>query len=363
MNKLGFGFLRFPMDGDRVRYDILTPMVDAFFAAGGTYIDTAYPYLNGKSEEAVRETVVKRYPRDRYLIANKLPGYDVKTYEDCYAYFEESLKRCGVDYFDVYMLHWLDQKHYALAEKYDEFRFLRELKASGKAKRIGFSFHDTAELLDEILTKHPEVDCVLLQINYLDWESEGVQSRRCYETAVRHGKSVIVMEPVKGGTLARVPEKAAQILKALDPERSPAFHALRFVQSLPHVEVVLSGMAAVEQMEENLLQVEPMTEQELELLRQAAEAISEATAVACTGCGYCVKHCPKNIAIPEYFRLYNENRQMPRHAWKQKPAYHEIARERGKASDCISCGACEKKCPQKLPIREHLAALKEVMEG
>lgn len=363
MNKLGFGFLRFPMEDGEVRYDILTPMVDAFFAGGGRYIDTAYPYLNGKSEEAVRKTVVERYPRDRYVLANKLPGYDVKSYEDCYRYFEESLARCGVDYFDVYMLHWLNQKHYALAEKYDEFRFLRELKAAGKVKRIGFSFHDTAELLDEILTKHPEVDCVLMQINYLDWESEGVQSRKCYETAIRHGKSILVMEPVKGGTLAKVPAEAEEVLKKIDPARSPAFHALRFVQSLPNVEIVLSGMGALEQMQENLLPVDPMNDEELALLRQAAELINGATAVACTGCGYCVKHCPKNIAIPEYFKLYNEYKQKPRHAWKQQPAYEELAKTRGRASECIACGACERHCPQKLPVREHLAGVKEVLEG
>lgn len=362
MNKLGFGFLRFPMENDEVRYDILTPMVDAFFAGGGTYVDTSYTYLNGKSEEAVRKTVVERYARDRYILANKVPGYQVKERADLYRMFEESLNRCGVEYFDVYMLHWLNKKHYAIAEEFDEFAFLREIKASGKARRIGFSFHDTAELLDEILTKHPEVDCVLLQINYLDWESEGVQSRKCYETAVRHGKAVIVMEPVKGGTLAKVPPKAEKLLSKIDPARSPAFHALRFVQSLPQVEVVLSGMGALSQMEENLLPVEPMKEEELILLRQAAKAIDEATAIGCTGCGYCLRNCPQKIFISRYFKLYNESAQKPSQAWKLKPAYEAAARNRGRASDCIGCGVCEKNCPQMLPIREYLAKVKEVLE-
>ena len=362
MNKLGFGFLRFPMEGEEVRYDILTPMVDAFFTGGGRYIDTCYIYLNGKSEEAVRKTVVERYPRDSYILANKLPGYQVKERSDMYRLFEESLERCGVDYFDVYMLHWLNQKHYAIAEQFDEFAFLREMKAAGKARKIGFSFHDTADLLDEILTKHPEVDCVLLQINYLDWESEGIQSRKCYETAVRHGKSVIVMEPVKGGTLAKVPEQAEKVLRKIDPERSPAFHALRFVQSLDNVDVVLSGMGSVEQMEENLRSIEPMTEAELQLLWQAAKLIDEATAIACTACGYCLRNCPKHIAIPQYFRLFNESAQKPSQAWKLKPAYETITQIAGKASACIDCGACEKSCPQKLPVREHLKKVKEILE-
>jgi len=362
MNKLGFGFLRFPMENEEVRYDQLQPMVDAFFAGGGTYVDTSYTYLNGKSEEAVRKTVVERYPRDSFILANKVPGYQVKERSDLYRMFDESLERCGVDYFDVYMLHWLNQKHYAMAEQFDEFAFLRELKAAGKAKRIGFSFHDTAQLLDEILTKHPEVDVVLLQINYLDWESEGVQSRKCYETALRHGKSVIVMEPVKGGTLAKVPEKAERLLKKIDPDRSPAFHALRFVQSLPGVEVVLSGMGAISQMEENLLPVEPMTEGELVFLRQAAKAIDEATAIGCTGCGYCLRNCPQKIFISRYFKLYNEAQQKPSQAWKLKPAYGEASKDRGKASDCIGCGVCEKNCPQMLPIRDYLQKVKEVLE-
>ena len=362
MNKLGFGFLRFPMDGETVRYDILQPMVDAFFAAGGNYVDTCYTYLDGKSEEAIRKTVVERYPRQRYLLANKLPGYQVKVPEDMQRLFEESLARCGVDYFDVYMLHWLNQKHYAIAEQFDQFAFLRKLKAEGKAKRIGFSFHDTAQLLDEILTKHPEVDVVLLQINYLDWESEGVQSRKCYETALRHGKSVVVMEPVKGGTLANVPQKAAKLLKKLDPERSPAFHALRFVQSLPGVEVVLSGMGSVEQMQENLLPVEPMTDEERVILHRAAMAIDEATAIGCTGCGYCLRNCPEKIFISRYFKLYTEARQKPSQAWKLKPAYVEASQNRGKASDCVGCGACERSCPQMLPIRDYLAKVKEVLE-
>ena len=363
MNKLGFGFLRLPKANDEIDYDELNQMVDTFLAGGRTYFDTAYTYLNGKSEEAIRKALVQRHPRESFQLATKAPGYHAKSYEDCQKFFEESCRRCGVEYFDVYMLHWLNRKNYAIAEQYDQFRFLRELKASGKAKRIGFSFHDTAELLDEILTAHPEVDCVLMQINYLDWESEGVQSRKCYETALRHGKSILVMEPVKGGTLASVPEEAQAVLDQIDPTLTPSAHALRFAQSLPGVETVLSGMGTLTQVQENIKPISPATDADCALLQQAATILKKSIAVACTGCGYCEKHCPKQIAIPDYFKLYNEYARNPGDNWKITPAYDAITLTRGKASDCIGCGLCEQNCPQKLPIREHLRAVKAAMEG
>lgn len=363
MNKLGFGFLRLPKIGDEINYEELNRMVDLFLDSGRCYFDTAYTYLNGKSEEAIRRALVERHPRERFQLASKAPGYNAKSYEDCRQYFEESCRRCGVDYFDVYMLHWLNRKNYGIAEKYDQFRFLQELKESGKAKRIGFSFHDTADLLDEILTTHPEVDCVLLQINYLDWENEGIQSRKCYETALRHGKSILAMEPIKGGTLANVTDEAKSILKRIDSALSPAAHALRFVQSLPGVETVLSGMGSLSQVQENILPIIPAKEADYALLQQVVAVLKSSTAVACTGCGYCEKHCPKQIAIPNYFKLYNEYVRNPSDDWKITPAYETITLTRGKASDCISCGLCEQNCPQKLPIREYIQSVKNVMEG
>ena len=264
-----------------------------------------------------------------------------------------------MEYFDTYMLHWLCGKHYKIAQQLRQFDFLKELKATGKAKRIGFSFHDTPELLDQILTEHPETDCVLLQINYLDWEAPGIQSRACYEVATKHGKDVIVMEPVKGGTLAKVPEEAAALLEQLEAGRSPAYHAVRFVQSLEGVQTVLSGMSSIAQLEENLRDVAPMREEENALMAKAAAIIRAATAVGCTGCGYCVSHCPMEVPIPTLFGLYNTYNSYPRHGWKVTPAYRALSVT---ASACIGCGSCESHCPQKLPIPEHMQAIAGVFE-
>jgi len=276
--------------------------------------------------------------------------------------FAQQLERCGVDYFDVYLLHWLNRKHYDHAEKHNQFQFLQELKASGKARKIGFSFHDTADLLEEILTAHPEVDYVQLQINYWDWESAGIQARRCYETAVRHGKTIVVMEPVRGGMLANVPEAARACLDQIDPDASSAFLALRFVQSLPAVQIVLSGMNTMEQMRDNLQHTTPMTDAELQIMQQAADALNSAIAVPCTGCSYCAPNCPQNIPIPQYFQLYNEGARDRKHAWKLKPAYDLLNQEHGKASDCIGCRACETNCPQKLSICSSLTNVAEMFE-
>ena len=263
MNKLGFGFLRLPKTGDEYDWNTLCRMTDLFINGGGYYFDTCYTYLNGNSELGIKKCVVERYPRNQFQIAEKLPGYQCKSYEDAQRFFDEELERCGVKYFDVFMLHWLNGKNYEIAEKYDQFRFLREKKAEGSAKRIGFSYHDSAALLDKILTEHPEVDVVQLQINYLDWDTAGIESGKCYETCVRHGKKVIVMEPVKGGTLAVLPEAAEQHLRSVHLDWSPADWALRFVQSLPEVEVCLSGMNTLEQVEENLRSFEPLTEDDI----------------------------------------------------------------------------------------------------
>ena len=358
MRNLGFGFLRLPTIGEALDYVQIEKMIDVFLSSGGSWFDTAYTYMDGKCEEAIGKCLSARYPRERFQLTSKLPGYQVTSYEDCYRYFEESARRCGVEWFDVYMLHWLDQKHYALAEKYREFDFLQELKRTGKAKRIGFSFHDTAELLERILTRHPEVDCVLLQVNYLDYDSPAVQSRKCLEVCKKHGKSVIVMEPVKGGTLVKVPETAQRILAQMEYPLSPAAHAIRFARSLPGIEMVLTGVRSVEQMAENLAASQPVSPADLELYRQAAQVIREATAVGCTGCGYCRSGCPMEVNIPGCFAMYNEYSLYPRHLWKIEPAYGELIG--GKAGDCIGCGACLERCPQKLEIPRLLKKAAEV---
>ena len=362
INKLGFGFLRLPKKDGELDWQTICSMADVFMDGGGVFFDTCYTYLNGLSEAAIRKCVVERKHRDSFQLCEKLPGYLFKSCEDCQKYFDEELSRCGVEWFDILMLHWLNDDNYAIAEQYDEFRFLREKKAEGKAKRIGFSYHGDAALLDRILTGHPEVDVVLMQLNYLDWESEGIQSRKCYETCLRRGKSVMVMEPVKGGTLAKLPEDAEAKLRAVHPNWTPSDWALRFVQSLPGVEIALSGMGTVEQVRTNIRPFEPLTGEETALLADVAEIIRGKTAVGCTGCAYCVSHCPKQIPIPKYIKLYNEITRYPGDDWKIIPTYHQMVLSAGKASDCIGCHSCEKHCPQKLSVADHMKTIAEKFE-
>lgn len=366
MHKLGFGFLRLPMieQGEKkvIDIEVSKKLVDRYLELGGFYFDTAYTYLDGTSETGLRECLVERYPRDRYFLADKIPSWKPTSRENCWDYFNEMKERCGVEYFDRYMLHWLNAEHYAICEKFDGFGFLRELKEKGLAKEIGFSFHDTADVLDKILTDHPEVDCVLMQINYLDWENPAVQSRLCYETAVRHGKKIIVMEPVKGGTLATVPEKAFEIMEAAAPGRSPAEWAVRFVKSLPGVETVLSGMNAIEQVEQNIAIEAGMSEEEYKVIEQVRAILQGESAIPCTACRYCCSGCPMQINIPEYFKLYNAIQRYPSDGWKITPAYAGLKKLGGGPADCIGCKACESYCPQRLPITELLEKVKATFE-
>ena len=360
MNKTGFGFLRIPQNEDKtIDYAALNPLVDHFLEQGGTYFDTAYTYLNGLSEEALRLSLVERYPRERFQIADKLPGYKAKTYEQCWDFFNEQLQRCGVSFFDVYLLHFLNEKNYATAQRLEQFRFLQELKEKGLAKRVGFSYHDSPELLDKILTDHPEVEIVQLQINYLDWDSVSLRARELYEVAVAHDKDVVIMEPVKGGSLANLPEEAAAVLRAAAPEESCASWAIRFATDLSQVSVVLSGMNTMEQLRDNMRDFRPLCEQERQLLDRCAEIIRSNTAVACTSCGYCEPNCPVGMPIPKLYALYNDYSRTPGEDWKMQPTYNQLST---KASACIGCGTCEKNCPQKLKITEHLAEVAKVFE-
>ncbi|MBQ1906904.1 MAG: aldo/keto reductase [Firmicutes bacterium] len=359
MNKLGFGFLRLKkLDGggeNDFDWNAINEQVDEFMSRGGYYFDTAYTYLNGFSEYGIRECVVKRKPRGSVQICDKLPGYKCKSREDCGRFFEEQLERCGVDYFDVYMLHWLNARNYEKAERYGEFEFLRELKEKGLARRIGFSYHDSASLLDEILTAHPEVDLVQIQLNYLDWETAGIESRKCYETIVKHGKKVYVMEPVKGGSLASLPGEAEALLRAAHPDWSPAAWALRFVQSLPEVEICLSGMNDIAQVRENMEQFEPLTEDDVALLAKVRGIIERNTKVPCTGCRYCVSHCPMGIQIPDIFKMLNELHRWPAESWKIQPSYAQLTKNGGTASSCVKCGSCAQNCPQHIAIPDFIA--------
>ena len=361
--KLGFGLMRLPLtdpnDGASVDVELLKTMVDAFLEKGFTYFDTAWMYCGFQSECAIREALVKRHPRDSYTLADKLHAGFLKTKEDRERIFQEQLRKTGVDYFDYYLLHDVGTDHYKTYQELDCFRWLEEKKAQGLARHIGFSYHDNAELLDRVLTEHPEVEFVQLQLNYLDWDSEGVQSRKCYETAVKHGKPVIVMEPVKGGTLARVPESVEKMFREARPEMSIPSWAIRFAASLEHVMVVLSGMSNMEQLLDNtdyMADFQPLSAQEQALVKKAVDAINSTIAIPCTGCSYCTEGCPQRIAIPKYFSLYNADLQeIKEKSWRPQGEYYtRLTMNFGKASDCLECGQCEQVCPQHLPIIRHL---------
>ena len=361
--KLGFGLMRLPLtdpnDGASVDVELLKTMVDAFLEKGFTYFDTAWMYCGFQSECAIREALVKRHPRDSYTLADKLHAGFLKTKEDRERIFQEQLKKTGVDYFDYYLLHDVGTDHYKTYQELDCFRWLEEKKAQGLARHIGFSYHDNAELLDRVLTEHPEVEFVQLQLNYLDWDSEGVQSRKCYETAVKHGKPVIVMEPVKGGTLARVPESVEKMFREARPEMSIPSWAIRFAASLEHVMVVLSGMSNMEQLLDNtdyMADFQPLSAQEQALVKKAVDAINSTIVIPCTGCSYCTEGCPQRIAIPKYFSLYNADLQeIKEKSWRPQGEYYtRLTMNFGKASDCLECGQCEQVCPQHLPIIRHL---------
>ncbi len=358
MNKTGFGYLRLPQIEEegvtRVDIPAVERLTDEFLRLGGTYFDTAYTYLEGRSEDALRRALMERHPRESYRVATKLPGYRLHTKEESWERLREQQQRCGLAWFDVYLLHWLNGENYQIAEKLEQFDFLRELKEQGIAKEIGFSYHDSPELLEEILERHGDVDYVQLQLNYLDWESPALQARELYEVARRHGKKIIVMEPVKGGQLAKLPPRVEEMLRAADADASPASWAVRFVTSLPGVEIVLSGMNEVGQVQDNLRELAPLTEAEKELLLRAAEMLRADTAIACTACSYCTAGCPMAIPIPRYFALYNEYARTPEQLWKMGHAYRALADRFASADACINCRACEGSCPQKLPITEHL---------
>lgn len=361
MKRLGFGAMRLPLkdanDKTSIDQDTLNQMVDTFMAAGFTYFDTAYLYHDEMSESALKKALVDRYPRESFLLADKMPTIIVKSADDYEQYFATQLERTGAGYFDYYLMHNMGKDRYDKTIEFGGFEFAMKKKAEGKIKKFGFSFHDDAETLERILTEHPEVDFVQLQINYLDWNNDIIQSRKCYEVAMRHNKPVVVMEPVKGGMLANLPESTTALLKAHDETASPASYALRFVASLNNVMMVLSGMSTLEQVQENtriMNEVKPLTEQEEALLQKVTERINESIAIPCTSCGYCMEVCPKNIAIPGLFGLYNNYKTTGNFS---NMYYNRAVYEKGKASDCINCHLCETNCPQHIQVSEELKHL------
>ena len=367
--KLGFGLMRLPLldpnNDAAVDVEQVKQMVDLFLEKGFTYFDTAIMYNGFASQKVAKEALVDRYPRESFTLATKLHDAFFDTLEERDKIFIEQLEQTGAGYFDYYLIHGIEARSYLKYERLDCFNWLLDKKEKGLVKHAGFSFHDTPELLDEILTKHPEMEFVQLQINYLDWESEWIQSRKVYEVAVKHGKPVIVMEPVKGGTLARVPAEAERLLKEREPELSVASWGIRFAASLPNVMMVLSGMSTVAQMEDNLSFMEdfrPLREEEMQLTRRVAELINAQIAVPCTGCSYCTEGCPMQIPIPKYFSLYNEDMRedLAEKGWTINfTNYEKLAEQFGKAMDCIGCGQCESVCPQHLPIIKLLQSVSD----
>ena len=314
MNRFGFGAMRLPLinpdDKQSIDMDELKRMVDIYMEAGFTYFDTAFPYHDQMSETALKEALVDRYDRDKYVFADKMPTVLIKSGEEYPLYFNKQLEKTGVGYFDYYLMHNMGRDRYYNTDKCGGFEFAKKMKAEGKIKNFGFSFHDDAQFLDMILTNHPEVDFVQLQINYLDWENDIIQSRLCYETARRHNKPIAVMEPVKGGTLANLPKEAENILREYNKEASPASYALRFAANLDGVFMVLSGMSNCEQVLDNtkiMARPQPLNDKEKELLKEVVAIINKRTAIPCTSCGYCMEVCPKNINIPGLFALYNNS--------------------------------------------------------
>lgn len=354
--KLGFGAMRLPMLGEGRDADIdieqVKKMVDIFIERGFTYFDTAYVYNGGKSEMALREALVKRYPRNSFLVADKMPLWSISKYEDYELRFNESLERLGVEYIDFYLLHNLSGDRIDATEKLGGWEFMKQLKVEGRARHIGFSFHDTADRLDEILTKHPEAEFVQLQINYIDWEDPKIQSRLCYETARRHGKPIIVMEPVKGGSLATLSGKAADIFRQANPEMSIPSWAIRFCASLEGITTVLSGMSNIEQILDNtgyMMDFKPLTGEETATVDKVVEVLKNISTIPCTSCRYCVDDCPQKINIPGVIENLN-NYTIFGNLDGSRGDYMWATGGGGKASDCIQCGTCESLCPQHIEI-------------
>lgn len=371
--KLGFGLMRLPLldanDATKIDLEAVNGMVDRFLAAGFRHFDTAAPYHGGNfSELAFRECVAKRYPRDAYTITDKLSFIIVQKAEELEDFFAGQLERCGVEHFDYYWLHAMNRQRLELAESIGAFDFIQEKKAQGKIVHAGLSFHDKADVLDEILTRHPEMEYVQLQLNYLDWDDPEVQSRACYEVCRKYGKPVMVMEPVKGGLLVNIPEEAKALLKQAAPEASLASWAIRFAASLPNVAMVLSGMSSPEQMEDNLATMQnfqPLTEEEEQIIQKVTEIIRSKETIACTGCRYCVDGCPQKIAIPDYFKLMNDIAKFGDPQVKRSKMNYNHFTDRlgmGKASACIQCGQCESHCPQHLPIINYLKDTANTLE-
>lgn len=371
MTQYGFGAMRLPqMDEDvfeSVDIEETQKMVDTYIDAGYNFFDTAYPYHNGESEKALKKCLVEKYPREDFILMDKLPSFALTKKEDMENIFEEQLERCGVDYFDYYLLHNVSTWTLDALREFDAYEFMKKLKNEGKIKHIGISLHDNAEVLEEVLKEMPEIEAILLQINYLDWENESIQARECYEVARKYGKDIIIMEPLKGGTLIDMPSQAEELLKKQDSDISIPGWGLKFAASLDGVIAVLSGASNLEQIQENIESMKnfkPITEQEKETLFEVGEIIKDSLAIPCTQCNYCIEECPNGIPIPKFFELYNLEKRLPSHQFSPQQVYYRTyALKTAEASDCDACGDCVEKCPQHLDIPGYMEDIVELFHN
>ena len=361
-NKFGFGCMRMKMDGDHVDYDEFTKMVDMFIERGFNYFDTAHGYLNGQSEVAIRECLTSRYPREAYMLTNKLSNPHFNSQEEIRPLFEKQLEICGVEYFDFYLMHAQESKNYEKYKACKAYETAFELKKEGKVRHVGISFHDTAKVLDRILTEYPEIEVVQLQFNYFDYDDVSVQSKKCYDVCVKHGKPVFVMEPVKGGKLVELPEEAQKVFDELGGG-SNASYAIRFAASHENVIAVLSGMGNVAMVDDNTSYMRnfvPLTEKESAAVDKVREILKKQNVIQCTACHYCTENCPVGIPIPEFFACLNAKRQF--NNWNSDFYFETHSNSGKKPTDCINCGTCEGVCPQHLPIRRLLRDVAHAFE-
>ena len=372
MTKLGMGMMRLPLldenDQTSIDYEQVNEMVDAYMDAGFDYFDTAFVYHETVAESAFKKTVVERYPRESFKIATKLPLFIITEESQLEPIFAQQLENCGVDYFDYYMLHNVSGFTENAWKNVDLYSFIEKKKEEGSIRNIGISTHGDAEFLEEILFEHPELDFVLLQINYLDWEDEGIEARKCWEVARKYEKEIMIMEPYKGGFLADVPDEAEKLMKDYNPDRSVVSWAMRFVANLDDISVVLTGASTSEQLRQNIEEfnnADPLNDEELEILKEVNEIINSNITVDCTKCRYCVDTCSEEIDIAKVFDLYNKHKLLDTDEWSQfGNAYLNYSKlpDVGIASDCIECEVCIEECPQQINIPEVLKDVAKTFE-